>query len=45
MLFIDFIKHFGNISIGKAYIQAIQLIKRKEVAEQRHFLFSLWVRK
>ena len=22
MLFIDFIKHFGNISIGKAYIQA-----------------------
>ena len=32
MLFIDFIKHFGNISITKAYIQASQLIKRKEVA-------------
>lgn len=45
MLFIDFIKHFGNISIAKAYIQAIQLIKRKEVADQRHFLFSFWVRK
>lgn len=45
MLFIDFIKHFGNISIRKAYIQAIQLIKRKEVAGQRHFLFSFWVRK